>query len=252
MICYSCGGNGHKSFECPNNRCQQRNIEETRWCGFCESSKHDAKECRNKEMKYERANCVNDDNSVDGEEHSFQFSIKEAQQEKDSLDLHNLLLVDSGSTTHVINDKEKFIWFDRNFEPRDHCVELADGNKLKGVVERKGTAKVEMRDSDGKLCTITLTDAMYAPKFPMNVLSVNDAAVKGKADFILSAKSGSMNLPNGTKFPIECRHRQYFMHLQDSQRIHKTHNYEPSRLYAARFHEQQRSYADALKSKVKR
>ena len=43
------------------------------------------------------------------------------------------LLVDAGVTSHIINDKSKFIAFDGNFDLSSHVIELADGSKANVV-----------------------------------------------------------------------------------------------------------------------
>ena len=69
-----------------------------------------------------------------------------------SIDIaYNNLLVDTGATSHIINDKSKFIAFDDfdgNFDSSSHVIELADGSKA-NVVTGKGVAKVELYDVNG-------------------------------------------------------------------------------------------------------
>ena len=48
------------------------------------------------------------------------------------------LLVDTGATAHILNDKSKFLKFDDEFKPDNHYIELADGSRACGVVSAKG------------------------------------------------------------------------------------------------------------------
>ena len=50
------------------------------------------------------------------------------------------LLVDCEATKHVITDKSKFNYFDQNFEPGKHFVELADGTRVNNIVLKRGNA----------------------------------------------------------------------------------------------------------------
>ena len=50
----------------------------------------------------------------------------------------NSLLVDTGATAYILNDKSKFLTFDEAFKPENHYIELADGSRASGVVSDKG------------------------------------------------------------------------------------------------------------------
>jgi len=58
----------------------------------------------------------------------------------------NSLLVDTGATAHILNDKSKFLKFDDEFKPENHYIELADGSRVSGVVSAKGRAQVMLHD----------------------------------------------------------------------------------------------------------
>ena len=42
-------------------------------------------------------------------------------------------MVDTGATSHIIKDIERFKNFDDSFQPDNHFIELADGTKMNGV-----------------------------------------------------------------------------------------------------------------------
>ena len=69
--------------------------------------------------------------------HSFAFTLKENNSNGGKT---SNLLVDTGATSHIINDKSKFVNFDEKFDPSNHVIELADGSKA-NVVLGKGNAK---------------------------------------------------------------------------------------------------------------
>jgi predicted aspartyl protease len=74
--------------------------------------------------------------------------------------VYSNLLVDTGATSHIINDKSKFIAFDGNFDSSSHVIELADGRKA-NVVTGKGVAKVKLYDVNGSSHDIILNNALY-------------------------------------------------------------------------------------------
>ena len=71
----------------------------------------------------------------------------------------NSLLVDTGATAHILNDKSKFLKFDEDFKPENHYIELADGSRACGVVSAKGRAKIILHDVEG------VGSALYIPSY---------------------------------------------------------------------------------------
>ena len=83
----------------------------------------------------------------DSGNHSFIFTIKD---EESRGEITPNLLLDTGATSHIINDKSKFVDFDRKFDSCTHFIELAVGSKA-NVVLGKGNAKVKLFDVNGIL-----------------------------------------------------------------------------------------------------
>ena len=112
--------------------------------------------------------------SEKNDEHSFAFRVSDSSGKS----VNSNLLVDSGATSHIINDKSKFVTFDRNFDPNSHVLELADGSKA-NVVTGKGAAKVKLFYINGSSHDIILHNALYIPTYQQDIFSVNTAVESG-------------------------------------------------------------------------
>ena len=74
----------------------------------------------------------------------------------------NSLLLDTGATATILNDKSTFLNFDDNFNPENHYIELADGSRECGIVSAKGRAKVLLHDLESVPHDVFLEDAYLA------------------------------------------------------------------------------------------
>ena len=128
--------------------------------------------------------------------------------------------MDSGSTDHIINDKKKFIDFDNDYTPEENYMELADGRRITGAAERRGTAEIRIRDDNGRMRVVKLTNALYAPSFPHCIFSVKASGERG-ARFFLGGESGVMSASDGTRFPISSKGGLYFLNSRDSLKTPK-------------------------------
>ena len=79
------------------------------------------------------------------------------------------MLVDTGATAHILNEKSKFLKFDDNLKPENHYIELADGSRACGIVSAKGRAKVLLHDLEGVPHHVFLEDALYIPSYKQNI-----------------------------------------------------------------------------------
>ena len=122
----------------------------------------------------------------------------------------NSLLVDTGATAHILNDKAKFLNFDDKFNPVNHYIELADGSRACGIVSAKGRAKVLLHDLEGVLDEVFLEDALYIPSYKQNIFSVQAAVSKGGA-VDLTPNSSELSAPDGTKFSIQKYGKLYYL-----------------------------------------
>ena len=104
--CFKCKSNTHDTKQC------------RRFCTFHKSDTHWTKDCRHqnkhkhqaKSAKHQLPNSDRDQHSQ--EEHSYFFMVdNETKRELSS----PKLLVDSGATVHILNDKKHFESFDEHF-----------------------------------------------------------------------------------------------------------------------------------------
>ena len=173
--CNKCGKKGHRKSDCWSKSGKTTG----KWCYFCKSKKHESKECRLKSGMKESAKKAEEQERTTNHEHSFAFVVSDnVNDERFGKKINNNLLVDTGATSHIINDKSKFISFDRNFDPNSHVIELADGSKA-NVVTGKGAAKVKLYDVNGSSHEIILNNALYVPSYDQNIFSVNAAVEEG-------------------------------------------------------------------------
>lgn len=170
-------------------------------CFICEKVGHKARDCRYKDKKMQRsfpraANSVQGSNKVatitDSEQSSTSRSRKNPKPAKEERDTFVLrvseclpqdirqkgLLVDSGASAHILTSEGAFIRFDETFQPKNHVMELADGTRTSGIVQRKGDAEIDLPDSEGRVVRVRLTDTLLIPGYPQNILSVEAAASK--------------------------------------------------------------------------
>ena len=195
ITCYLCKNAGHKSFQCPN--------KPKRWCKICKKNTHDTAACKfNKNSSKQ----VNHQKEGESDDNSFIFKISE----ESNYSQNDLLMVDCGATAHIINDKEKFVHLDENFDGSKHTIELADSSRRNDIVCGKGKAQVNLTSTTGKRCTIMLEDALYIPSYSQNILSVSKMTKKG-VNVYFGPNYAELEAPNGVKFNIEQHGRLYFI-----------------------------------------
>lgn len=69
------------------------------------------------------------------------------------------LLVASGASTHIMTDEEAFIRFDKTFQHKNHIMQLADGTRTTGKVQKNGGAQIELMDSNGRVVSVKLSSS---------------------------------------------------------------------------------------------
>ena len=106
---------------------------------------HDTKFCRKKKRKpHDSPKSMRE--SPEMSAHDYFFSI--------GVDLNNSnigsvkgILVHCGATTHIVNEKSKFVRFDQDFKPNEHFLKLIDGGR-KNLAEGRGDAIMQITDSN--------------------------------------------------------------------------------------------------------
>ena len=109
ITCYSCGQSGHKSPECRSK--DKKKKGNNRWCNHCKSKTHNTDVCRKKDT----AKTVSE-NKKDAS-FAFKVTVDNCNSARE-----NSLLVDTGATAHILNDKSKFSKFDEEFKPENHYI----------------------------------------------------------------------------------------------------------------------------------
>ena len=201
IISYTCGFTGHKSNECRNKG--------KLWCKICKSNTHSDKACRKRNVnEHQHAKHMSD-----GTTRTFQFTLNNFESGAHGIP-HNFLLVDTGATSHIVNDDSKFIFLDKHFNPETHFIELADVSKANNVALKKGTVEISLCDSFDNISVATLEDTLYVPSYPQNIFSVQAATAKGACVNFFS-DSAQLVTKCGTKFNIERCGKLYY--IQDSK-----------------------------------
>lgn len=180
------------------------------------SDSHSDATCRRKN-KQDGARKVADESSnrPAAEAEDYAFRVKDAsmgiqQQPARSIEEKGLM-VDTGATSHIITDINKFKSFDDTFKSETHSVELADGTLCRGVAQRKGDAKVFLIDSAGRRCKTTLRGALFIPSYPQEIFSVKSATASGAA-VIFKQGEEKLRHKDGTIFNIHVYGKLYYLH----------------------------------------
>lgn len=204
LTCFTCGQKGHKAADCASAAGERR--ESKQWCSFCKSATHKDAHCRRRKRdKVKQA--------VDEEDHTFAFKVHLEDVPVQGLKAKGLM-VDSGATKHIITDIDRFEQFDPTFKPQSHTLELADGERATGVAQRKGTAKVRLRDSKGRIVDVSLMEALYVPSFSQDIFSVKAATAQG-ATVIFKEGQNRLIHKNGTSFDIHTHDRLFYLSTMD-------------------------------------
>ena len=173
--CFKCGRKGHKSVEC-----RSKTLE--KWCRNCRSKTHETKNCRKKKDTAKKQR-IHWERTPNDDEHTSAFAFKDTNKKSGIDNSNSSLLLDTGATSHIINDKSKFVDFNQEFNPSAHVIELADGSKA-NVVLGKGNGKVKLCDVNGNAREVMLNSALYVPSYEQDIFSVH-AAIEREASISL-------------------------------------------------------------------
>ena len=112
------------------------------------------------------------------------------------------ILVDSGASVTILNNKTLFTEFDQNFNPKNTFIEMADGSRKTNIVVARGNASIHLFDINGISRSIKVHNALLIPSFSKNILSVAEA-IKQNFKFNFNREGfETMVCPQGNIFHI--------------------------------------------------
>ena len=160
--------------------------------GYCA---HDDEQCYNQKQTNTEKDVVKYVHEEECEsEHEFFFSVQ-CSEVRGTCD-ENLMLVDSGCTSHIENSSDDFIKFNQNFKPGAHKITLADGTKSKDAVKGVGDATTHLADENGGTSEFKLHDVLLIPDFPDNIVSVHKSVQDGHT-FVFSPEGSYLKTKKG-------------------------------------------------------
>lgn len=218
IVCFKCGLKGHRAKTCRRKT----------WCSHCKNSTHTDATCRRK-AKLDGARKVADERSG-----GFEGAADHAFRIKDGVTPvqhpgHNVrekgLMVDTGATSHIINDATKFKSFDDTFKPESHCVELADGTLCRGIAQRRGDAEVFLIESTGQRRKATLRSALFIPSYPQDIFSVKSATTLG-ATVTFKQEESKLIHRDGTVYNIHVHEKLFYLptEVDESDKCNTCHD----------------------------
>ena len=187
VSCLKCNGKEHVVKICPNNFKKNK-----KWCNNCRSYTYMRESCRYKKRDTIKAAAEEDS--------SFVFKINDQPQRTIE---SKRIIVDKGTTSHIIKDIERLKKFDDSFQPDNHFIELADSTKTNGVALKRGDAEICLVNANGNKESVTLKGALFIPSYPQDLFSVKSTTAFKKNKNELMHK-------NGTKFNIFVHNRIYY------------------------------------------
>ena len=124
--------------------------------------------------------------------------------------LTNELVLDSGSTSHMIKDKSLFIDIDKEYSGT-----ITNANSSKCLISGKGTAEIRILDSNGSGQKIRLSNALLVPNNTRNLVSVSKLRATGNE--VLFGRTLEIRTKNGTIFPFEERDNLFIWNNNDNE-----------------------------------
>ena len=191
QTCYCCGIKGHVKADCFH--------KDKAECNYCKMKGHFEKACMKKA-----------ESSKGGKHGSLASSLKSGgSSEATAKDL----VVDSGSTDHVIVNKN---WF-KNFKEIETTVTNPDGGNTS--VLGIGEVEVLAKDVKGKTKSLVLRKALFVPGYRTNLISVSRIVDNGHT-VVHDAKNNFLCLKSKEKFPIKRKGNLFFLRMTPKQGNH--------------------------------
>ena len=208
MPCNACGDSRHKTYQCP----QRSNLT----CNYCSKPFHNEAACHTKKRDQQQSQqtSVSAHTVTDQETFLFKLQVIDKAHHAAVSATKGKLIVDSGATSHILNDASHFISYDKSFNPVNHYVEVADGHMSNEIVTARGKARYIFHDSNGKPREFILDNALLAPKFPTNLFSVHAAVNKGA--YISFSNNNSYLQAGSTRFTLTHDMNLYYLPISDN------------------------------------
>ena len=191
QTCYCCGMKGHLKTDCYH--------KDKAECTYCKLKGH-----------FEKA-CIKKTKESKGAKHgSLASSLKSGDSSEATA---KDLVVDSGSTDHVIVNKN---WF-KNMKPIDTTVTNPDGGdtKVLGI----GEVEILAKDVNGKTKPLVLRKALFVPGYRTNLISVSSIVDNGHK-VVHEAKMSFLCLKSNEKIPITRKGKLFYLSTIPKQENH--------------------------------
>ena len=212
--CLACGKPNHRSNNCPNKGKLR--------CSFCSKAGHVETVCFLKKRKEQNENAYSaTSNALPHQEFTFKTNVHDNLIESTKVQ-KQMLLVDCGATSHIVNDETIFTSFDKSFHPDQHYVELADGHRSNKLATHRGEARIMLLDKNGVYSYINLKNALLVPSFPTSLFSVRAAADAG-AKVVFTQNMSALSIGN-TNFDIRHQGNLYFLPTYQHEQIFTSAN----------------------------
>ena len=186
-LCFVCNKPGHLAASCYK--------KDNAVCSICKAKGHLASACKQQQKSPNKGLA-----SSLSAESSFEISKTD-------------LVVDSGSTDHMMIDKT---WF-KNYQKLETTVNNPDGGKTK--VEGIGDVDVEARDTKGVLHKLTFEKVLHVPEYKTNLISASSLVQKEHELFHTKAKS-VLKLRSKESFRLIRRGKLFFLPYRKEKRHH--------------------------------
>ena len=152
-------------------------------------------------------------------EHEFTFHLVSSKDDKISaVSDENLLLVDSGCTSHVIKNGANFNNFNKDFSPNSHSITMADGRKSRDSVKAIGSATETVIDFKGEEHDLVLNNALYIPDFKESIFSVY-RSIKNGHTVVFSPEESYLLTKKGTKFDLVERNKLFYLKKHNNHEV---------------------------------
>ena len=191
LTCFCCGNKGHRKADCYHK---------------------DRAECTHCKMKghLERAYMKKNTENKGGTHRSFASSLNSGNSSEATT---KDLVVDSGSTDHVIVNKS---WF-RNLKEIETTVTNPDGGNTK--VLGIGEVEVQAKDIKGRIKPLILRKALFVPGYRTNLISVSRVVDNGHK-IVHDKKNSFLCLKSHENFPIKRKGNLFFLSMIPKQENH--------------------------------